>query len=92
MSSSSAKIGWTSASGPKRSAVTWNPKPRIMLAIPSSQMGWRAKRATSQRSKPDVSVLIAPLRWHIDAVAVHRLAATASSIAFSIRSWNRTDS
>jgi hypothetical protein len=32
------------------------------------------------------------LRWHIDAVAVHRLAATASNIAFSINSWNRTDS
>jgi len=29
-----------------------------MLAIPSSQMGWRAKRTTSQRSKSDVSVLM----------------------------------
>ena len=35
--SSSARMGCTSASGPKRSgAVTWNPNPAIMLAIPAS--------------------------------------------------------
>jgi hypothetical protein len=33
---------------------------------------------------------MARLRWHIDAIAVHRLAAAASKIALFIDQWNRT--
>jgi len=55
-----------------------------MLAMPSSQTGWRARRTTSPASKPVVWLLLAPMRWHTEDVAVHRLAATASRIAFSI--------
>src|SRR5271166_238795 len=54
-----------------------------MLATPSSQTGRRARRKTSQTSKPVVSLLLAPRRWHTEAVAVHKLAAMASRIAFS---------
>jgi hypothetical protein len=39
----------------------------------------------SRASKPAAGLVFrAPARWHTDAVAVHRLAATASKIAFSI--------
>src|SRR5271169_5862779 len=77
-------MGWTKANGPKCSAVSWNANPRIMLATPRSHTGRRARRNTSQTSKPAVSLLLAPMRWHTEAVAVHPLAATASRIAFSI--------
>ena len=77
-------MGWTRASAPKCSAVSWKTNPRIMLATPSSQIGRRARRNTSQTSKPAVSLLLAPMRWHTEAVAVQKLAATASRIAFSI--------
>jgi hypothetical protein len=82
--SSSAKMGWTRANAPKCNAVSWNTNPRIMLATPRSHTGWRARRNTSQTSKAAVSLLLAPLRWHTEAVAVHKLAAMASRIAFSI--------
>ena len=55
-----------------------------MLATPSSQTGCRASRNTSQISKPAVSLLLAPIRWHTEAVAVQKLARTANKIAFSI--------
>ena len=55
---------------------------RIMLATPSSQTGRRASRTTSQTSKPVTSLLLAPMRWHTEAVAVQKLAAKASRIAF----------
>src|SRR5215831_13832569 len=56
-----------------------------MLAIPVSQIGWRASRNTSKRSNfAPWLVLLAPRRWHTDDVAVHRLAATANRIALSI--------
>jgi len=57
-----------------------------MAAMPSSQVGWRASRTMSRASNPPVAgpVFLAPARWHTDAVAVHRLAASASKIAFSI--------
>jgi hypothetical protein len=58
--------------------------PRIMLAMPSSQTGRRARRMTSPASKAAVWLLLAPLRWHTEDIAVHKLAATASKIAFSI--------
>ena len=77
-------MGWTSASGPNRRALIWKTKPRIMLATPSSQTGRRARRRTSQTSKPAVSWLLAPKRWQTDAVAVQKLAAVASRTAFSI--------
>src|SRR5271155_278382 len=77
-------MGWTRAKPPKCRAVSWNTNPKIMLAMPSTQTGWRARRNTSRTSKPAVSVLLAPLRWHTDAVAVHNLAAAASTIALSI--------
>src|SRR5580700_5316497 len=77
-------MGWTKASAPKCSAVSWNTNPRIMLATPRSHTGRRARRNTSQTSKLVVSLLLAPLRWHTEAVAVQKLAATASRIAFSI--------
>ena len=35
-------------------------------------------------SKPAAGMLLAPLRWHTEDVAVHTLAATASRIALSI--------
>src|SRR5689334_5841578 len=59
-------------------------KPPIIAAMPSSQTGWRASRTRSRASKPAVSVALAPLRWHSEAVAVHTLAAMASRIALSI--------
>ena len=74
----------TRARSPKRSALSWKMKPRIMLAMPSSQAGWRARRKTSRRSKPAAGLLLATLRWHTEDVAVHRLAVTASRIAFSM--------
>ena len=77
-------MGWTKASAPKCSAVSWNTNPRIMAATPRSQTGRRASRNTSQTSKPVVSLLLAPMRWHTEAVAVQKLAATASRIALSI--------
>ena len=53
--------------------------------MPSSQAGWRASRRMSRASNPAAGpVFRAPARWHTDAVAVHRLAATASKIAVSI--------
>src|SRR5260370_7279790 len=55
-----------------------------MLAMPSSQTGWRARRKMSPTSKPAISYLLAPRRWHTEAVAVQKLAAMASRIAFSI--------
>ena len=55
-----------------------------MLAMPSSQTGRRAKVNTSRTSKPVVWLLLAPMRWHTEDAAVHRLAATASKIAVSI--------
>ncbi len=55
-----------------------------MLATPSSQTGRRARRSSSQTSKPAVSMLLAPMRWHTEAVAVQMLAATASRIAVPI--------
>src|SRR5215469_6782275 len=56
-----------------------------MLAMPVSQIGWRASRNTSSRSNfvPWLA-LLAPRRWHTDDVAVHKLAATANRIALSI--------
>src|SRR5580698_3295034 len=79
-------MGWTSASGPKCSAVTWKTNPRIMLASPASQIGRRASRKISQISKPVVwAAACAPSRWHTDEVAVHRLATMASGIALSMR-------
>jgi hypothetical protein len=78
-------MGWTRASSPKRRAVSWNTNPPIMAAMPSSQAGWRASRTMSRPSNPATGpVFRAPARWHTDAVAVHRLAATASKIAFSM--------
>src|SRR5580693_7086890 len=77
-------MGWTRANAPKCNAISWNTNPRIMLATPRSHTGWRARRNTSQTSKAAVSLLLAPLRWHTEAVAVHKLAAMASRIAFSI--------
>src|SRR5215831_12105356 len=56
-----------------------------MLAMPVSQIGWRASRNTSKRSNfAPWLALLAPRRWHTDDVAVHRLAATANRIALSI--------
>jgi len=56
-----------------------------MAAMPSSQAGWRASRTMSRASNPAAGpVFRAPARWHTDAVAVHRLAAIASKIAFSM--------
>src|ERR1700677_871483 len=55
-----------------------------MLVRPSSQTGRRASRKMSQTSKLVASLLLAPMRWHTEAVAVQKLAATASRIAFSI--------
>ena len=52
--------------------------------MPSSQTGWRARQKTTRRSKPAAGLLLAPLRWYTEDVAVHRLAVTASRIAFSI--------
>ena len=80
-SSSSARMGWTRASAPYRSATSWRTNPPIMLTTPSSQTGCRARRSSSQTSKPAVSVFLAPMRWHTEAVAVQMLAATASMIA-----------
>src|SRR5580700_2458103 len=77
-------MGWTSDRSPKRSAVSWKTNPPIMLAMPSSQTGRRASRTTSPTSNPLAWVPLAPLRWHTDDVAVHTLAATASTIALSI--------
>ncbi len=42
-SSSVARIGCTRARLPKCKAVTWNTNPRIMLATPTSQIGWRTR-------------------------------------------------
>jgi len=77
------RTGWTRASGPNRRALIWKTNPRIMLASPSSQTGRRARRKTSQTSKPALSYLLAPKRWHTEAVAVQKLAAGASRTAFS---------
>src|SRR5690349_3731892 len=55
-----------------------------MAAMPPSQAGWRASRTRSRASKPAVSLSLAPRRWHSEAVAVHTLAATASTMALSI--------
>src|SRR4051794_38778791 len=55
-----------------------------MAAMPPSQAGRRASRARSRASKPAVSLSLAPLRWHSEAVAVHTLAATANRMALSI--------
>src|SRR5580693_3109699 len=77
-------MGWTRANAPKCNAISWNTNPRIMLATPRSHTGWRARRNTSQTSKAAVSLLLAPLRWHTDAVAVHNRPAMASRIAFSL--------
>src|SRR6266567_4283606 len=55
-----------------------------MLAMPISQTGRRARRKTSQTSKAAVLSLLAPRRWHTEAVAVQKLAAMASRSAFSI--------
>ena len=77
-------MGWTRARSPKRSAVSWKMNPTIMLAMPSSQAGRRARRTTSPASKPAAWLLLAPMRWHTEDVAVHKLAATASRIAVSI--------
>jgi hypothetical protein len=52
--------------------------------VPSSQAGWQASRTRSRASKPAVSLSLAPLRWHSEAVAVHTLAAMASKMALSI--------
>src|SRR5690242_16060296 len=52
--------------------------------MPPSQAGRRASRIRSRTSKPAVWSSLAPLRWHSEAVAVHTLAATASTIALSI--------
>ena len=77
-------MGWTKARSPKCSAMSWKTNPRIMLAMPSSQIGRRARRKMSHTSKPVVWLSLAPLRWHSDEVAVHKHAATASRIALSI--------
>jgi len=77
-------MGWTRASAPKCRAVSWKMNPRIMLATPRSQIGLRARRNTSLASKLAGSLPLAPRRWHTEAVAVHKLAATASMIAVSI--------
>ena len=78
-------MGWTRASSPNRRAVSWNTNPPIMAAMPSSQAGWRASRTMSRASNPAVGpVFRAPARWHTNAVAVHRAAATASKTALSI--------
>src|SRR3984957_9942754 len=55
-----------------------------MKPIPGSQIGRRARRTISPRPNPSAGILLAPSRWHTEEVAVHRLAATASSIALSI--------
>jgi hypothetical protein len=52
--------------------------------MPISQTGRRARRKTSQTSKAAVLSLLAPRRWHTEAVAVQKLAAMASRSAFSI--------
>ena len=52
--------------------------------MPSNQTGLRTRRNTSPGSKPIVWLLLAPMRWHTEDVAVQRLAATASKIAVSI--------
>src|ERR1700722_14299228 len=55
-----------------------------MLTMPRSQIGRRARRRISRRSRPPVDgTLLAPGRWATDAAAVQKLAATASKIAFS---------
>jgi hypothetical protein len=78
-------MGWTRASAPYRSAVTWNTNPPIMLAMPRSQTGRRARRKISRTSNPPVvCTLLAPWRWAIEAVAVQKLAATASKTASCI--------
>jgi hypothetical protein len=77
-------MGWTKARAPKCRAVSWKTNPPIMLAMPSSQTGRRARRNMSRASKPVVWMLLAPMRWHTEDVAVQRLAATASKIAVSI--------
>ncbi len=77
-------MGWTRASAPKRSAISWQMNPAIMAATPSSQTGRRARRNSSPASKPDAGLLLAPIRWHTEDVAVQRLAATASTIAVPI--------
>ena len=38
----------------------------------------------SRRSNLSAWILLAPRRWHTEDVAVHKLAATASTIALSI--------
>src|ERR1700735_3935670 len=55
-----------------------------MQPIPASQTGRRARRTMSPRPNPSTGVVLAPRRWHTEDVAVHRPAATASSIALSI--------
>ena len=84
-SSSSDKMGWTRASGPYRRAVSWKTNPPIMLTMPSSQTGWRARRSSSLMSNPPVvCTLFAPWRCASDAVAVQKLAAIASKTAACI--------
>jgi hypothetical protein len=77
-------VGWTRANGPNRSALSWKPNPRIMLAIPASHTGRRTSRRMRRGSKPVTSLVRAPRRWHTDAVAVQKLAATARMTAASI--------
>lgn len=77
-------MGWTSASGPNRSAASCSANPASMLAKPSTQTGWRASRKTSHGSKPVAWWPRAPSRWHTEDVAVQKLAATESRIASSM--------
>ncbi len=86
-SSSSDKMGWTMASGPYRSAISWKPNPPIMLTMPRSHIGRRARLSISRASNPPVvCTLFAPWRCASDAVAVHKLAASASKTATCILS------
>ena len=78
------KDGLYQGQRPDRRALIRKTSLRIMLAMSSRPAGGRARRKTSQTSKPVTSLLLAPRRWHTEAVAVQKLAARASWIAFSI--------
>ena len=76
------KMGWTRARSPKRSAAIWK-RPPIMAAMP--QPGWPAGPAGPGAGvKARRLGVLAPLRWHSEAVVVHTLAAMASRMALFI--------
>jgi len=77
-------MGWTRASGPKTQGADLEDEPEDHAARPRSQ-DWLAGQAEDE---PDIKarplILLAPKRWHTEAVAVQKLAASPSRIAFSI--------